>query len=133
MGRILFGDVNPSGKLTVSLPKFSKQFPTSWHSLGSETSYDEGIFVGYRYFDKYKKTPSYPFGLGLSYTSFEYSKPSIIKDGNKVKVSIKITNTGKVQGKEIVQLYINDPKCTEERPDKELKDFEKNRSCSFAK
>ncbi len=125
VGRILFGDVNPSGHLSVSIPKSSTQYPKSWYSFDESVSYDEGIFVGYRYFDKYDLQPSFPFGHGLSYTTFDYSGAKAKRNGDKVTVSVNVKNTGKVTGKEVVQLYIQDIKCSEERPKKELKEFAK--------
>ncbi len=125
LGDILFGDVNPSAKLTVSIPKSSTQYPDDWHSLGESVTYNEGIFVGYRYFDKHKLEPAFPFGFGLSYTTFKYGKVTAKKDGKSWSVSIPVTNSGRVAGKEVVQLYVSDLKCSEERPLRELKGFEK--------
>ncbi len=125
LGDILFGDVNPSAKLTVSIPKSSNQYPKDYHSLGESVTYNEGIFVGYRYFDKHKLEPAFPFGFGLSYTTFKYGDVKAKRRGDKWEVSIPVTNSGKVAGKEVVQLYVSDLKCSEERPLKELKGFEK--------
>ncbi len=125
LGSILFGDVNPSGHLTVSIPKSSTQYPATWHTRGEKITYDEGIFIGYRYFDKYKKEPSFPFGHGLSYTTFSYSDMKVAKSGDEVKVSVKVTNSGKMKGREVVQLYVGDVESSEERPSKELKEFAK--------
>jgi beta-glucosidase len=91
--------------------------------------YGEGIFVGYRYYDKKKVAPLFPFGHGLSYTSFKYSKLRIgaksIRPNETLKVKVDVTNTGKVPGKEIVQLYVRDLRSTFARPEKELKAFQK--------
>ncbi len=125
LGDILFGDVNPSAKLTVSIPKSSNQYPKDYHSLGESVTYNEGIFVGYRYFDKHKLEPAFPFGHGLSYTTFKYGDAKVKKSGDKWSVSIPVTNSGDIAGKEVVQLYVSDLKCSEERPLKELKGFEK--------
>ncbi len=125
LGRLLFGDVNPSGHLTVSIPKSSTQYPDTWHSRTQKITYDEGIFIGYRYFDKYNKEPAFPFGHGLSYTTFDYSDMKVKKNGDKVMVSVKVTNSGKMTGREVVQLYVGDLKCSEPRPSKELKEFAK--------
>ena len=91
--------------------------------------YKEGIYVGYRWFDTRKVTPQFPFGHGLSYTTFTYGKPrlsaaSMTQDG-RLTVTVDVTNTGKREGKEIVQLYIGDEKASVDRPVKELKGFEK--------
>jgi beta-glucosidase len=97
--------------------------------VGDEISYSEGIFVGYRYYDKKKMDVRFPFGYGLSYTQFEYSDLVIseneIKDDQTLTVSCSITNTGKMAGMEVVQLYVGDKESSVVRPVKELKGFEK--------
>ena len=132
------GDVNPSGKLPFTFPVKLEDCPA--HSLGEYTGkrskdiidikYNESIFVGYRWADKQKKVkPLFPFGHGLSYTTFEYGKPTadsktMQADGTlTVKVSVK--NTGVREGQEVVQLYISDKKSSLPRPVKELKGFQK--------
>lgn len=129
---ILFGDVNPSGKLPFTFPK--KLEDNSAHSVGEfggkgQVNYKEGIFVGYRWFDKQNIQALFPFGHGLSYTSFEYGKLSADKkemsSSDKLNLSIEVKNTGKRDGAEIVQLYIRDVKSSLPRPVKELKGFEK--------
>ncbi len=125
LGRVIFGDVNPSGHLSVTIPKSCDQYPKDWHSRIETVDYSEGIFVGYRYFDKYKKEAAFPFGHGLSYTTFDYSNLKVTKSGDKVKVSVTVTNSGKRLGREVVQLYVGDVKCSEARPSKELKEFAK--------
>ena len=126
---VLFGDVNPSGKLPVTFPKTYNDYPKGFYSTTKEISYDEGIFVGYRYFDHHDKDVLFPFGHGLSYTSFKYNSIKTVISGEKenlqVAVTISVTNTGKVAGEEVVQLYINDPKSSIERPVQELKGFAK--------
>lgn len=138
LAAILMGDVNPSGKLPFTFPVKLEDCPA--HSLGEYTGkrsndvidikYNEGIFVGYRWTDKQKKVkPLFPFGHGLSYTSFEYGKPTATSktmsaDGNlTIKISVK--NTGNREGQEVVQLYISDIKSSLPRPIKELKGFQK--------
>lgn len=138
LAAILMGDVNPSGKLPFTFPV--KLEDCSAHSLGEYTGkrskdiidikYNESIFVGYRWADKQKKVkPLFPFGHGLSYTTFEYGKPTadsktMQADGTlTVKVSVK--NTGAREGQEVVQLYISDKKSSLPRPVKELKGFQK--------
>lgn len=109
---ILFGDVNPSGKLTISIPRTVGQLPVFYNYKPSARAYD---------YVTTKNTALYPFGYGLSYTTFSYGKPSI----NNRTVSIDITNTGKMKGEEIVQLYIHDKMSSVTRPVKELKGFQK--------
>ena len=138
LAAILMGDVNPSGKLPFTFPVKLEDCPA--HSLGEYTGkrsndvidikYNEGIFVGYRWTDKQKKVkPLFPFGHGLSYTTFEYGKPTATSktmsaDGNlTIKISVK--NTGNREGQEVVQLYISDIKSSLPRPIKELKGFQK--------
>ncbi len=135
---VLVGDANPSGKLPFTFPAKLEDVPA--HSLGEysgvssrqivDLKYNEGIFVGYRWADKQKKVkPLFPFGHGLSYTTFAYGKPSadqktISADGTlTVKVTVK--NTGTREGQEVVQLYISDKKSSLPRPIKELKGFKK--------
>lgn len=91
------------------------------------TNYDEGIFVGYRYFDTFHKSVAYPFGYGLSYTTFAYTEPSIKTVGDQIEVSVKVANVGKMSGKDIVQLYVSAPKSRLQKPLQELKAFVKTR------
>ena len=136
---VLTGKVNPSGRLPFSIPfkyedgpiKTEAQYPgikvdgdQYW-----QTHYSEGVYVGYRWYDTKEVPVQWPFGHGLSYTTFEYSnakaaKP-VMKKGGKIQVSVDVTNTGSVDGAEIVQLYIADPEASIDRPAKELKGFEK--------
>lgn len=128
---ILFGKVNPSGKLAETFPLKLEDNPSylNFGGDGKTVNYSEGIFVGYRYYDKKKMNVLFPFGHGLSYTTFEYSNlkvnKSAIKDTETVTVSVDVTNTGSVDGKEIVQLYVSDLTGEISRPEKELKGFEK--------
>ncbi len=133
IANIIFGDVNPSGKLPVSFPKRLTDSPAHKSSKtypgNDKVHYDEGIFVGYRYFDKYNIEPLFPFGYGLSYTEFIYENLKIDKfkfaEGEKINISIDIINSGGCFGAEIVQLYIQDIESSVERPIKELKGFKK--------
>lgn len=130
---VVFGDVNPSGKLPFTFPVQLSDSPA--HQEGMEfphtgrTYYEEGIFVGYRWFEHKGIKPLFAFGHGLSYTEFEYGEAKINKPampvGGSVKVRVPVTNTGAREGSEIVQMYITDVECTLERPEKELKDFVK--------
>jgi beta-glucosidase len=122
---VLFGDVNPSGKLPLTFPRRLSDCPAHASERtfpgGEEVYYDEGVFVGYRHFDTRGIEPLFPFGHGLSYTKFSYENLKI--DG--MKVSADVTNAGEVAGAEVVQLYVHDSTSSVERPLKELKGFEK--------
>lgn len=128
---LLYGEVNPSGKLAETFPLKLSDNPSYLNFPGEvdKVEYKEGIFVGYRYYDKKAMDVLFPFGYGLSYTNFEYSNLKISKneidDAEKVTVSVNIKNIGDVFGKEIVQLYIRDKESSVTRPEKELKGFEK--------
>ena len=127
---ILYGNVNPSGKLAETLPIKLEDNPSYLNfGDGDKVEYSEGIFVGYRYYDKKKMEVAFPFGYGLSYTTFEYSNVKTDKDtlteGETLRVSVDVTNTGDKFGKEIVQLYVADKTEAIRRPEKELKGFEK--------
>ncbi len=128
---LLFGEAVPSGKLAESWCLKLEDNPSylNFPGVGDEISYNEGIFVGYRYYDKKDMKVLFPFGYGLSYTSFEYSDIVIseneINDDQTLTVSCSITNTGSRAGMEIVQLYVRDKESSVIRPVKELKGFEK--------
>ena len=129
---LLFGKANPCGKLAETFPVKTSDNPTflNFSGNGHDVNYAEGIYIGYRYYDKKEMKVQFPFGHGLSYTTFEYSDLKLssknILDTDKLEVSVKITNTGKVSGKEIVQLYVSELTGThEDRPVKELKAFTK--------
>ncbi|KAL7702201.1 glycoside hydrolase family 3 [Lotmaria passim] len=128
---VLLGKVNPSGKLSESFPKHLEDTSAflSFPGTVTTTTYSEGIYVGYRYYDKRRMELLFPFGHGLSYTTFEYSAPRVAKaayvDNEDVHAEVTVTNTGKVAGSEVVQLYVRDVKSSIDRPEKELKGFEK--------
>lgn len=128
---VLLGVANPSGKLAETFPKKLADNPSYLFFPGEKdrAEYREGIFVGYRYYDKKEMEVLFPFGYGLSYTNFEYSDLRLDKqelvDREILRVKIKVKNTGKVRGKEIVQLYVKDVKSSVIRPEKELKGFVK--------
>lgn len=145
---ILTGKVNPSGKLTMTWPiaavdhpstaNFAKEYDMytyknmeGWgkgNIPGVDFSnHEEDIYVGYRYFDTFKKNVAYPFGFGLSYTTFEMGKPSVKANGKNIEVSVTVKNTGKVAGKQVAQVYVTAPKGAYEKPAKELKAFGKTR------
>jgi beta-glucosidase len=133
IANVLFGDVNPSGKLTITFPRKLSDSPAhaskKTYPGNDKVFYDEGIFVGYRHFDTKNIDPLFPFGYGLSYTDFTYDDLSIdmekVSGDDVIKVSVNITNTGKIKGKEVVQLYVQDVESSIERPLKELKGFKK--------
>ena len=128
---ILFGKVNPSGKLAETFPVKLSDNPSylSFPGEQDDVQYREGIFVGYRYYDHKELKPLFPFGHGLSYTTFEYSdlklSSSAINADDELTVSVVVKNTGKVDGKEVIQLYVSDKESSVIRPVRELKGFEK--------
>lgn len=128
---ILFGRKNPCGKLPESFPLKLEDNPSYLYYLGEKDicEYREGVFVGYRYYDKKKMDVLFPFGYGLSYTNFEYSNLKLsqnsMKDSDSIDISVDVTNTGKHFGKEIVQLYVEPTQGNAIRPVRELKGFEK--------
>lgn len=145
---VLTGVANPSGKLTMTFPvryedhASTANFPIDINTkkgltIGNKgpkydqklvdfTPYEEDIYVGYRYFDSFDKNVAYPFGHGLSYTTFAYDNAEVKQDGNKVCVTVNVTNTGNRAGKEIVQLYASDTKAKDRnKPEKELRGFAK--------
>jgi len=128
---ILFGRVNPSGKLAETFPLRVEDTPSHHYYPGGPTTveYRESIYVGYRYYDTVEQDVLFPFGHGLSYTCFEYDDLVVQEargsDGEKFTVTLSVKNTGKRAGKEIVQLYVRDIESTVFRPEKELKGFEK--------
>ncbi|MCK4855662.1 MAG: glycoside hydrolase family 3 C-terminal domain-containing protein, partial [Bacteroidales bacterium] len=128
IARILFGEVNPSGKLPETFPRKLEDNPSYGNFPGDpeNVKYEEGIYVGYRHYDKNNIEPLFPFGYGLSYTEFVYNNLHVeqMEDGS-VKVEAEVKNTGLVPGKEVVQLYVRDIESSIDKPDKELKDFTK--------
>lgn len=128
VAQVLYGDYNPSGKLPMSFPRNVGQCPIYYnlYNTGRPTDKDQNVF--WSHYSDVEKTPLYPFGYGLSYTSFAYKNLKIAKSsfqkGEKIEISVDVTNTGNFDGKEIVQLYINDPAASIVRPVKELKGFE---------
>ncbi len=128
---ILFGRVNPSGKLAETFPIKTADTPAhiNWPGGAGTVRYGEGIFIGYRYYDAKEMPVLFPFGYGLSYTEFTYSSPkasaATFKDVDGLTVTVDVTNSGGTAGKEIVQLYVHDRKSGLVRPKKELKGFSK--------
>lgn len=130
LAQILFGEYSPSGKLPVSFERQLQDGATynSYHTKPGEkgVTYTEGIFLGYRHFDRSSVKPLFPFGYGLSYTTFKYSNLRVTREANDVKVSFEIKNTGNRQGAEIAQVYVGDSHSHVPRPVKELKGFTKS-------
>ena len=144
---LLTGKVNPSGKLTMTWPLAATDHPSTKGYPGTMdfytyqvtrgytgqvqgydyTNHDEDIYVGYRYFDSFDREVAYPFGFGLSYTNFAYSKPAVKVSGDMVNVSVIVKNIGNVSGKEVAQVYVSAPKGKIEKPAQELKAFAKTR------
>jgi beta-glucosidase len=128
---ILFGKVNPSGKLAETYPLKVADTPAhiNWPGGGGEVHYGEGIFIGYRYYDAKEMPVLFPFGYGQSYTTFTYDNPTLsatrFRDVDGLTVSVDVTNSGSMVGKEIVQLYVRDHQAGLARPPKELKGFAK--------
>jgi len=128
---VLFGDADPSGKLPVSFVKRWEDSPAYGHYPGKnlQVEYAEGIYVGYRYFDKKKVEPLFPFGYGLSYTKFDYSEikvsPNQTSSDKPVEVSLQVRNTGTRAGAEVVELYVHDGHSSVDRPVQELKGFQR--------
>ena len=129
LAEILFGDINPSGKLTFSWPKTLSDAPAhkigEYPGDGTTVKYKDDIFVGYRYFDKYKVSPQFAFGHGLSYSKFEYGKLETSTNNSGVTVRLTIKNASTRDGAEVVELYVKDRKSSLVRPEKELKSFQK--------
>jgi len=131
LAAILFGDANPSGKLPVSFPKKFEDSPASanYPGVNLKVNYAEGIYVGYRYYDTKNVEPQFPFGFGLSYTTFEYSDlkvtPGKVPSNQPVGVSLKVKNTGTRAGAEVVELYLHDGHSKIDRPVHELKRFQR--------
>lgn len=130
---VLFGFANPSGKLPTTFPKRLEDNPSfhNWPGENVEVVYGEGLYIGYRHYERARVEPLFAFGHGLSYTTFEYGKTSLSDTvlssslGSKLTLAVPVTNTGTVAGAEIVQAYIHDTKSRLPRPEKELVAFGK--------
>ncbi|WP_263368230.1 beta-glucosidase [Edaphobacter bradus] len=129
LAEVLFGEVNPSGKLPATFEAKAEDNPTfaNYYPQGDsiKVDYKEGIFVGYRGYEHNHVKPLYPFGYGLSYTTFKFSKLAVAADGAKATVSFDVTNTGKRAGAEVAEVYVSDDHAKVTRPAKELRGFEK--------
>jgi beta-glucosidase len=124
---VLFGDVNPSGRLPLSFPVKVQDNPAflNYRSERGRVLYGEEIYIGYRYYEALEKAVLFPFGHGLSYTSFAFSDLSVTNDGSNLTVSVTVKNTGKLPGAEVVQVYVTQKSPSIRRPVKELKGFAK--------
>jgi beta-glucosidase len=127
IAEILFGRVNPSGKLSETFPVKLSDNPSHMRIRGENGKlyYREGLFIGYRYYDRKELAPQFPFGHGLSYTTFAYTDLKAVQQDGNVNVTFTVENTGTIFGKEVVQLYVHDEECKWNRPEKELKAFAK--------
>ncbi len=129
LAKIIFGEINPSGKLPMTFPKKLEDEPA--HKLGeypgdsANVYYFDDIYVGYRYYDTYKVDPQFAFGHGLSYTSFDYSNLTVVPSGRSASVTLTVKNTGKVAGADVAQVYLKQERAALPRPEKELKGFQK--------
>lgn len=123
---VVFGDVNPSGKLSLSFPKRNEDNPAflNYVSDDNRVFYGEDVYVGYKFYEKTKKEVLFPFGHGLSYTTFELSNLQVA-DSDEITVSVSVSNTGKIAGAEVVQVYVSAETPSINRPKKELKGFTK--------
>ena len=131
LANVLTGRVNPSGKLPVTIAKRYEDYPyvkygaEAYPGVGKQVYYREGVFVGYRGFEKDRVQPLFPFGFGLSYTTFKYGKAAVTPDADGWMVTVDVTNTGRREGRETVQLYVGEQKPQADNPVKQLKDFVK--------
>ncbi|MBR1934259.1 MAG: glycoside hydrolase family 3 C-terminal domain-containing protein [Prevotella sp.] len=131
LANVLTGKVNPSGKLPVTFARKYEDYPyvkygkEAYPGVDKQVYYKEDVFVGYRGFEKNKTVPQFPFGFGLSYTTFKYGKPSIASAQDGWTITVDVTNTGSREGKETVQLYVGEQKVAATNPIKQLKDFAK--------
>ncbi len=133
LAAVLFGDVNPSGKLPMTFPASASDVPANttqqYPGVSDVADYSEGVFVGYRYYDENNITPLFPFGYGLSYTSFAFSNLTLsstdVSSTGTVTASVDVTNTGSVAGAEVAQLYLGIPSTNVSEPPKQLKGFQK--------
>ncbi|KAJ9490745.1 hypothetical protein VN97_g2532 [Penicillium thymicola] len=124
---VVFGAVNPSGKLPLSFPHRNEDNPAflNFRSERGSTKYGEGVYIGYRFYEKCKKDVAFPFGHGLSYTTFKLSSISLQKTDEEILITVDVQNTGSVDGAEVVQAYVSQQSPSINRPPKELKGFEK--------
>lgn len=131
LAAVLYGDADPGGRLPVTFGRRAADYPTSapecFPGVDDTVEYEEGVFVGYRYFDREDIDPLFPFGHGLSYTTFEYGEPTIERDGDRVVLTVPVHNVGERSGTEVVQVYVRDDDSAVPRPNRELSGFTKLR------
>jgi len=122
---VLFGDVNPSGRLPTTFPRHLSDSPAFAHYPGRDgvVRYGEGLLVGYRHYDKRGVEPRFCFGHGLSYTRFAYAHARLEASGDGVRISVEVSNVGERSGAEVVQVYVRDPSAADDEPDKQLRQF----------
>lgn len=129
LAAVLYGDADPGGRLPVTFGRCAADYPTNsstrFPGVDDAAAYDEGVFVGYRHFDHEGIEPRYPFGHGLSYTTFEYGEPTVERVGDRVDLTVPVRNTGEHSGTEVVQAYVRENEPTVPRPDHELRGFAK--------
>ena len=125
---VLFGDTDPGGRLPMTFPVDATQGPGTrpeeYPGVGGTARYDEGIYVGYRFFDEHKQKPLFPFGFGLSYTTFDYSGLHVVQNGDSFQLQVTVENTGNRTGSDVVEVYLTDPPAAHEPP-YQLKGFSK--------
>jgi beta-glucosidase len=131
LAAVLYGDADPGGRLPVTFSRRAADYPTNtterFPGVDDAVVYDEVVFVGYRYFDREETEPRYPFGHGLSYTTFEYGEPTVERDEERVTLTVPVRNTGERSGTEVVQVYVREDEPSVPRPDRELRGFTKLR------
>jgi beta-glucosidase len=125
---VLFGDADPGGRLPVTFPAAENQgpgaVPEEYPGVNGVAHYNEGVFIGYRYFDQHQQTPLFPFGFGLSYTDFALSDLKVDRVAGAIAVQLTVTNTGARAGSDVVEVYVEEPSEAQEPPS-QLKGFEK--------
>jgi beta-glucosidase len=124
---VLFGDVNPSGRLPLTFPVRLEDNPAylSYRNENGRVWYSEDVYAGYKHYEAAKREPLFPFGHGLSYTTFEFKNGNVVVDGDKVVATVDVSNTGKIDGRHVVQVYVAQKNPSIGRPPKELKGFAK--------
>ena len=127
---VLFGDADPGGRLPMTFPANAAQGPGTrpeeYPGVSGTAHYDEGIYVGYRFYDEHKQTPLFPFGFGISYTTFDYSQLHVARNKDSFQLQVTVKNTGNLAGSEVIEVYLTDPPAAHEPP-YQLKGFSKVR------
>ncbi len=125
VAKLLFGEAIPGGKLPVTIPESLEETPAylNYPGYSGRVRYAEGVFIGYRYYTTKHLRVKYPFGYGLSYTSFQIRNGGFVREGNNITLSVEVTNTGKMEGSEVVEIYVEPPYSRVPRPVRTLQDF----------